>query len=103
MASSASERTPAQRRAAQRKLAKEIKTGTYKPFDFGRPKAAKVLGYTRKDWQELEAFDRLELRNTVRNAERRIANLAKKPKSKRGGKKDWETWEWELYKEAIGA
>lgn len=98
MASSASERTP-----AQRKLAKEIKTGTYIPFDFGRPKAAKVLGYSRKDWQALDAFDKLELRNMVRNAERRIGNLAKKPKGQRKGKRDWESWHWELYKEAVGA
>jgi hypothetical protein len=99
--------TAAERKAAQRRNARELKAGTYKPIstNWAKPKAAKALGYTAAQWHDLDPQEKEVLRNNVRNAERRIDRFAGKPKQQRkrgAATADWETWEWNLYREAMG-
>lgn len=68
-------------------------------------KAASILGYSGPDWYELSPELRKELREDVRNTQRRIVRFAGRSKDRRTGDyrpDDWETWEWDLYREARG-
>jgi hypothetical protein len=68
-------------------------------------RAAGVLGYSAADWYTLSPREKRDLRNAVRNADRRVTNFAKRPASKRKGDfrpDDWSTVEWEIYMEEMG-
>jgi hypothetical protein len=71
-------------------------------------RAAGVLGYSAADWAEFSSAEKRGLRGDVRNADRRIERFARRdPENrKRTGEDDsmeeWETWEWDLYREAMG-
>ena len=68
-------------------------------------RAAGILGYSGADWMEFSSQEKRALRGEARNAERRVARYANRSADDRKGDRrpeDWETWEWELYREAMG-
>jgi hypothetical protein len=99
--------TRAERKSAQRALARNLSQGrhTFPATLTGKTHAASVLGYTKAEWATFSSQQKEELRNEVRNAEKRIERFTNKPADKRKGEfapDDWQTWEWELYREAMG-
>lgn len=68
-------------------------------------KAARILGYSNADWYTLSSSDRKRARAEVYNADRRVKNFSKRSAENRRGDdrpEDWETWEWDLYREEMG-
>lgn len=67
-------------------------------------RAAGILGYSGPDWMEFSGAEKKYLRGEARNAERRVERFANRsPENRKGDRRpeDWETWEWDLYKEAV--
>jgi hypothetical protein len=68
-------------------------------------RAAGVLGYSGADWAEFNSVEKRQLRNEVRNADRRIERFSNRsPENRKGDNRpgDWETWEWDIYKAEMG-
>lgn len=68
-------------------------------------KAARILGYSNADWYILTPSERRRARAEVYNADRRVHNFAKRSAENRKGDNrpvDWDTFEWELYREEMG-
>jgi hypothetical protein len=99
--------TAAERRSAQRELARNLSEGkrAFPQSLTGKTKAATVLGYTKSEWQAFSPEERKDLRNEVKNAQARINRFAHRSDRNRepgDPRDDWETWEWDLYREAVG-
>jgi hypothetical protein len=105
--------TSSERRAAQRRLAKDLKAGKRNiltPAQKGQVKAAQVLKYRMADWNAMPPAERKRIRDFVSGRGRSIKQYAAHrlagdaedyyPDDYRD---DWETWEWDMYKEAVGA
>lgn len=70
-------------------------------------KAARILGYSNADWYTLSASDRKRARAEVYNTERRVKNFAKRSaddrkRSNQTVTEDWDTVDWDLYREEMG-
>lgn len=70
-------------------------------------KAARVLGYSNADWYTLNSAERRRARQEVYNADRRVHNFAKRSaedrkRSNQSVTEDWDTVDWDLYREEMG-
>lgn len=97
--------TPSQRRTAQRRLAKDLKAGKpiFTPAEKGQVKAAKVLKIRMSVWNRLPPEQRERLREQAAKGEKRVTKYIAEldaGKTPEWPGDEWETWEWEMYKEA---